>query len=482
MHPAVGLTRPGDLDYVTRVRACRALLDERFDPRRTLLRLLPLAMRMAGPREALWHALVRRNYGASHFIVGRDHAGPGPDSSGRPLFGPFEAQELALRHEDEMGVTIVPLRRARVPARPGSLRRGRPRAPATRVARLSGTDVRDRLARGEPLPEWFTRPEVAEVLRSAHPPRFEDGFCVWFTGLPASGKSSSAEALAALLVERGRRVTVLDGDVVRTHLSQGLGFSRVDRDANVLRIGFVAAEIVKHRGVALCAAVSPYREARDRCRALVGAARFVEVFVDTPLRLCEERDPKGLYARARRGEVSRITGIDDPYEPPERPEVVLHTDDATVLDNARLVVPPSSLEATCERESAGGSPWARPPWAARSLILAAVAWSSLVLATFGRHSLVAVLLLTVVLLLPVGILLRRVRLARGQGRRPLSRRPRRSVPLRATCRGGPGPSATSIPGSTWPTAPTSPAAAPWPSTTPWSIPPSTCPGPTPRVG
>jgi sulfate adenylyltransferase len=339
IHPVVGLTKPGDVDHYTRVRAYRALVDRYYDPTRTVLSLLPLAMRMAGPREALWHAIIRRNYGASHFIVGRDHAGPGRDSQGRPFYGPYDAQKLASGFESETGVRIIPFKELvylpdeeryeevdRVP-------------PGVRVTSISGTEVRDAyLARGRALPAWFTRPETAAILRSLHPPTEERGFCVWMTGLSGAGKSTIADVLVVLLMERGRRVTVLDGDVVRTHLSKGLGFSREDRDANILRIGFVAAEIVRHGGVAVCAAVSPYRAARQRVREMVGETAFVEVFVDTPLEVCERRDTKGLYARARRGDLKQFTGIDAPYEAPLDPALRLTTTDCAPDDNARRIV------------------------------------------------------------------------------------------------------------------------------------------------
>lgn len=325
LHPSVGMTRPGDVDHVTRVRTYEAVVSRHLDPSRSLLALLPLAMRMAGPREALWHALIRRNHGASHFIVGRDHAGPGPRSDGKPFFGPFEAQELVERHASEIGVEMVRFGELVYLPDHGRYEEASRVSPGTRTLGLSGTAVRDMLARGEELPEWFTRPEVARLLAEASPPRRRQGFCVWLTGLSGSGKSTTAEALAARLSERGRPVTILDGDIVRTHLSKGLGFSREDRDTNILRIGFVAAEVVRHGGAAICAAISPYRATRDRCREMVGADRFLEVFQDTPLEVCEARDTKGLYAKARAGLVKGVTGIDDPYEPPTGPEVVLGT-------------------------------------------------------------------------------------------------------------------------------------------------------------
>ena len=338
LHPSVGMTKPGDVDHYTRVRIYK-LVAGHYDPDRILLSLLPLAMRMAGPREALWHALIRRNHGANHFIVGRDHASPGVDSSGRPFYGPYDAQELVGRHGDELGVKMVPFREL-VYVPDADRYEEAVRLPAgTRTASISGTQLRDEyLHNGKALPGWFTRPEVAEVLAEVYPPRFRQGACVWFTGLSGAGKSTIADVLTVLLLEHGRQMTVLDGDVVRTHLSKGLGFSKEDRDTNIRRIGFVAAEIVRHGGLVICAAVSPYRAARSDVRNMIGTDRFVEVFVDTPLEVCEQRDTKGLYAKARRGEIAAFTGISDPYERPLSPEITLDTVATTPEDNARQVV------------------------------------------------------------------------------------------------------------------------------------------------
>ncbi|MDX2031506.1 MAG: bifunctional sulfate adenylyltransferase/adenylylsulfate kinase [Blastocatellia bacterium] len=326
LHPVVGVTKPGDVDHFSRVRTYRALTESYFPQDRVLLSLLPLAMRMAGPREALWHAIIRRNYGANHFIVGRDHAGPGNDSQGKPFYGPYDAQRLVERHSEELGITAVPFSElVYLPDEDRYEEAARVTA-ETRTLSLSGTQVRDEyLNRGRLLPDWFTRPEVAEILAETYPPRHRQGVCIWFTGLSGAGKSTTAEILACYIEEQGRQVTVLDGDVVRTHLSKGLGFSQADRDTNIRRIGFVAAEIVRHGGIAICAAISPYRATRDEVRRMVGSDRFIEVFVDTPLAVCEERDIKGLYAQARRGEIKGVTGIDDPYEAPLQPEITLDT-------------------------------------------------------------------------------------------------------------------------------------------------------------
>ena len=339
LHPVVGLTKPGDIDYFTRVRTYRALANNYYDPNHMLLALLPLAMRMAGPREALWHALIRRNYGANHMIIGRDHASPGNDSNGKPFYGPYDAQDLVKGVEEELGVKAVPFGEfVYLPdeQRYEDVRKLKPNAT---VAQLSGTQARDWYRDGGvDLPDWFARPEVAAAIAETYPPRFKQGFCIWFTGLSAAGKSTTAEILTVLLQELGRQVTLLDGDVVRNNLSRGLGFSKDDRDANIRRIGFVASEIVRHHGAVICAAVSPYRSTRNGVRSLIGAERFIEVFVNTPIEECERRDSKGMYLKARRGEIKNFTGIDDPYEPPLQPELELNTTTHTAEENARLII------------------------------------------------------------------------------------------------------------------------------------------------
>lgn len=339
LHPVVGMTKPGDVDHYTRVRTYKTLAANYYDADRIVLSLLPLAMRMAGPREALWHALIRRNYGANHLIVGRGHAGPGKDSQGRPFYGPYDAQELVTRFSDELGVKMVPFRELRYLPDEDRYEEASRIAPNRETLSISGTQVRnDYLYKGRQLPAWFTRREVAEILSESYPPAHRQGVCIWLTGLSGSGKSTTADVLTILLMENGRQVTVLDGDVVRTHLSKGLGFSKADRDINIRRIGFVAGEIVRHGGTVICAAVSPYRATRNNVRNLVGSHNFIEVFVDTPLDVCEDRDVKGLYAKARRGEIKNFTGIDDPYERPEHAEVTLNTVSSTPQKNADLIL------------------------------------------------------------------------------------------------------------------------------------------------
>ncbi|MCY3573158.1 MAG: bifunctional sulfate adenylyltransferase/adenylylsulfate kinase [Chloroflexi bacterium] len=338
LHPVVGMTQPGDVDHYTRVRVYKTLIDTYYQADRSLLSLLPLAMRMGGPREAVWHAIIRRNYGANYFIIGRDHAGPGKDSSGKPFYGPYDAQDLLARHSQEIGVEALPFaemvylededryeERAKLPE-------------GARTRIISGTQVREEyLEAGIPLPAWFSRPEVADILAQSYPPRHRRGLCLWFTGLSGSGKSTTAERILNLLLEAGRNVTLLDGDVVRTHLSKGLGFSKADRDTNIRRIGYVASEIVRHGGLVICAAISPYRATRQDVRNLVGAG-FMEIHMATPLEFVEAHDIKGLYAKARRGEIKGFTGIDDPYEPPLNPEFTLTAVGTTAADNARLVI------------------------------------------------------------------------------------------------------------------------------------------------
>ncbi|MBN1287635.1 MAG: bifunctional sulfate adenylyltransferase/adenylylsulfate kinase [Anaerolineae bacterium] len=339
LHPVVGMTKPGDVDHYTRVRTYKALVENYYEHDRVALALLPLAMRMGGPREALWHALIRRNYGANHLVVGRDHAGPGEDSRGKPFYGPYDAQELVARHEDELGVKALPFRMMVYLPEEDRYEEVSKVPPETPTASLSGTQVRDHyLNKGKALPAWFTRPEVARILGESYPPRHKQGACIWFTGLSGAGKSTTADVLTVMLMEHGRQVTVLDGDVVRTHLSKGLGFSKEDRDTNIRRIGFVAAELVRHGGVVICAAISPYRATRRDVRNMVGSDSFVEVYVDTPLEVCEARDPKGLYAKARAGAIKDFTGVDDPYEPPHDPEITLDTVHATPQGNAQRII------------------------------------------------------------------------------------------------------------------------------------------------
>ena len=338
LHPVVGLTKAGDVDYYSRVQTYKILTEKYYDKSRVLLALLPLAMRFAGPREALWHAVIRRNYGANFLIVGRDHASAGLDSDGVPFYAPYAAQELVEKFSEEIGVGVAAFEEFVYLPETETYEEAS-KAPANKsFFRLSGTEVREEfLNKGRKLPAWFTRPEVAQILEESFPARHRQGICVWFTGLSGAGKSTTAEILTAMLSAGGRRVTLLDGDIVRTHLSAGLGFDKTGRDMNVRRIGFVASEIVRHGGVAVCAAISPYRATRAEVRKMVGE-NFVEVFVDTPLAVCEQRDAKGMYARAHRGEIKDFTGIDDVYESPQNAEITLDTINQSPEEGARLII------------------------------------------------------------------------------------------------------------------------------------------------
>jgi sulfate adenylyltransferase len=322
IHPVVGLTKPGDVDHYTRVRCYQHVLPKYTDDS-AMLSLLPLAMRMAGPREALWHAIIRKNYGCNMFIVGRDHASPGSGKDGQPFYGPYDAQDLLKEHEKELGIKMVPFQlMVYVPSKDAYVPKDELEE-NEEFNMISGTDLRDRLRNDEEIPEWFSYPEVVAELRRFRPALDKRGFTVFFTGLSGSGKSTLANGLLVKLMEDGRRpVTLLDGDIVRTHLSSELGFSQEHRKLNVRRIGFVASEITKNGGIALCAPIAPYQSDRRFNRELISPlGGFIEVFVDTSLAVCEERDVKGLYALAREGKLKQFTGIDDPYEEPENPEI-----------------------------------------------------------------------------------------------------------------------------------------------------------------
>jgi sulfate adenylyltransferase len=339
IHPVVGMTKPGDVDHYTRVRCYEALL-ETYPDHLAELSLLPLAMRMGGPREALWHAIIRKNFGCTHLIVGRDHAGPGSDSTGTPFYGPYDAQELLEAHTDELGIEMVPFRL--MVYLPDEQRY----APVDEVGEgtatvsISGTELREKLQTGEQIPGWFTFPAVAEELRRTHPPRDRQGFTVFFTGLSGSGKSTIANVLQTRLLELGgRSITFLDGDLVRRHLSSELGFSKEHRDLNIRRIGFVASEVTRHGGIAVCAPIAPYAQTRQDVRDMVErGGGFVLVHVSTPLEVCEERDRKGLYAKAREGIIREFTGISDPYEEPTDAELTIDTTTCSPQEAAARII------------------------------------------------------------------------------------------------------------------------------------------------
>ena len=327
IQPIVGMTKPGDIDHYTRVRCYERILEE-YPEQTTTLSLLNLAMRMAGPREAVWHAIIRKNYGCTHFIVGRDHAGPGNDENGEPFYGPYDAQELFKEHEKELDITMVPFQLMVYVEDRAQYMPIDETTPKMKVRTISGTEFRRRLREGLDMPEWFSYPGIVEELRKLHPPRHKQGFTVFFTGLSGSGKSTIANALLVKMLENGdRQVTLLDGDHVRKNLSSELGFSKEHRNLNITRIGYVAAEITKNNGVAICAPIAPYTATRRQVRSMIEIhGGFIEVHVATSLEVCEKRDRKGLYAKARAGLIKEFTGIDDPYEAPENAEIVIDTE------------------------------------------------------------------------------------------------------------------------------------------------------------
>jgi len=326
IHPVVGMTKPGDVDHYTRVRCYEKIL-ERYPEQTTTLSLLNLSMRMGGPRETIWHALIRKNYGCTHFIVGRDHAGPGNTPDGTPFYEPYEAQELYKKFHDEMDITMVPFQQMVYVEDRAQYIPVNETTSEMKVVNISGTEFRRRLREGLDIPEWFSYGEIIQELRKIYPPKHQQGFTVFFTGLSGSGKSTIANALLVKMLENGnRRVTILDGDVVRKNLSSELGFSKEHRDLNIKRIGYVAAEITKNGGVAICAPIAPYEKTRKEVRSMIEeVGGFVEIFVNTPLEECEKRDRKGLYALARAGKIKDFTGIDDPYEIPKDPEMAIDT-------------------------------------------------------------------------------------------------------------------------------------------------------------
>ena len=339
IHPSVGMTKPGDVDYFTRVR-CYQLLLSKFPPGTVKLSLLPLAMRMGGPREAIWHALIRKNHGCTHFIVGRDHAGPGNDTNGKPFYGPYEAQELFKKHETDVGVSMVQFNMMVYLEDEDKYVPDNEVTKGSRVLNISGTELRQRLNEGRDIPTWFTYPEVVQELRRSYPPRHKQGVTIFFTGLSGSGKSTIANVLLTKFLETGGRpVTLLDGDLVRKHLSSELGFSKEHRDINIRRIGYVASEITKNGGIAICAPIAPYDAVRKQVRAMIEPwGGFILVHISTPLETCEQRDRKGLYAKARAGIVKEFTGISDPYEEPKDAEVIINTADLTPEEAAQEVI------------------------------------------------------------------------------------------------------------------------------------------------
>ncbi|PTX57032.1 sulfate adenylyltransferase [Litoreibacter ponti] len=341
IHPVVGMTKPGDIDHFTRVRCYEAVLDQ-YPSSTTSMSLLNLAMRMAGPREAVWHGLIRKNHGCTHFIVGRDHAGPGKNSAGEDFYGPYDAQDLFREHQEEIGIEMVDFKHMvyvqdRAQYEPADEIMDKD---DVTILNISGTELRRRLAEGLEIPEWFSFPAVVEELRKSRPPRANQGFTVFFTGFSGSGKSTIANALMVKLMEMGGRpVTLLDGDIVRKNLSSELGFSKEHRDLNIRRIGYVASEITKNGGIAICAPIAPYATTRRAVREEIeGFGAFIEVHVATSIEECERRDRKGLYKLAREGKIKEFTGISDPYDVPENPELRVETENVEVDNCAHQVI------------------------------------------------------------------------------------------------------------------------------------------------
>ena len=339
IHPVVGMTKPGDVDHFTRVRCYEAVLDK-YPASTTHMSLLNLAMRMAGPREALWHCIIRRNHGLTHFIIGRDHAGPGKNSAGKDFYDPYAAQELVARHQKEVGIEMVDFKQMVYVQERAQYFPIDEVPEGTTVLDISGTELRRRLREGLEIPDWFSFPEVVTQLRRTSPARDKQGFTVFFTGLSGSGKSTIANALMVKLMEMGGRpVTLLDGDQVRKHLSSELGFSKEHRDINIRRIGYVASEITKNGGIAICAPIAPYTATRRAVREMVETnGAFIEVHVATSVEECERRDRKGLYKLAREGKIKEFTGISDPYEIPDAPELRVETEGTEVDHCAHQVI------------------------------------------------------------------------------------------------------------------------------------------------
>ncbi|MDH3693183.1 MAG: bifunctional sulfate adenylyltransferase/adenylylsulfate kinase [Gammaproteobacteria bacterium] len=345
IHPVVGHSIAGDIDRFARVRCYERLLRE-YPEQTTALSLLPLAMRMAGPREALWHAIIRKNYGCTHFIIGHDHAGPGKDGNGEPFYSPYAAQELLEQYQDELDITPVPFKRMVYVVNRAQYLPEDEVKDNQRTLEISSAEFRRRLREGLKIDDWFSYPAVVEELRKTIPPRDRQGLTIFFTGLSGAGKSTIANALMVKLMEQGRRrVTLLDGDIVRKNLSSELGFSHEHRDLNIQRIGFVASEITKNGGIAICAPIAPYKSTRRKVRSMIEAVGgFIEVYVSTSLEECEARDRKGLYARARAGIIPEFTGISDPYEVPERAEMEIDTKNLTPdLAAHRIIIKLESL-------------------------------------------------------------------------------------------------------------------------------------------
>ncbi|MDY7031611.1 MAG: bifunctional sulfate adenylyltransferase/adenylylsulfate kinase, partial [Thermodesulfobacteriota bacterium] len=323
LQPIVGFTHPGDIDHYTRVR-CYQEIVKKYPPNMIMLGLIPLAMRMAGPREALWQAMIRKNYGCSHFMVADDHGDPFANNTGAERFYPLHsAQEMVKEYEKETRIQMVPLKKMVYVEDKAQYIPADEVQSGMKVMHISSSELRRRLENDLEIPEWFSYPEVVKELRWACPPRAKQGFTIFLTGLSGAGKSTIAKVLMVKFMEmRDRPVTLLDGDIVRKNLSSELNFSKGHRNLNITRIGFVASEITKNGGIAICAPIAPYEESRREVRELISRyGGFIEAYISTPLNVCEQRDRKGIYAKARSGKIKGFTGVDDPYIPPSNAEI-----------------------------------------------------------------------------------------------------------------------------------------------------------------
>ena len=339
MHPVVGISKPGDIDHFTRVKCYQHII--KYYPEDSVeLSLINLAMRMAGPKEALWHAIIRKNYGCNHIIIGRDHAGPGVDAEGKPYYQPYDAQELISQYQEELEIKMIPFQEMVFAKNKKTYLPLDEIKEDEQIERLSGTQFKELLKQRIEIPSWYSFPEVIHELRRRYPKLHNQGLTVFFTGLSGAGKSTLANALMYKLMEmEDRPITLLDGDIVRQHLSSELGFSKEDRDIHVKRIGYVASEITKHGGVAICAPIAPYSNTRRIVRNMIDdVGSFIEIHVSTPLSVCEERDVKGLYKRARAGKILEFTGVSDPYEEPQNPEITIDTSDITVEESSEIIL------------------------------------------------------------------------------------------------------------------------------------------------
>ena len=339
IHPVIGISKPGDIDHFTRVK-CYQHIIKHYPENSVELSLINLAMRMAGPKEALWHAIIRKNYGCNYIIIGRDHAGPGVDAKGKPYYQPYDAQELISQYQEELEIKMVPFQEMVFAKNKRNYLPLDQIKEEEQIETLSGTQFKELLKQRTEIPNWYSFPEVVHELRRRYPKLHNQGLTVFFTGLSGAGKSTLANALVYKLMEmEDRPITLLDGDIVRQHLSSELGFSKEDRDIHVKRIGYVASEITKHGGVAICAPIAPYSNTRKTVRNMIDeVGSFVEIHVSTPLSVCEERDVKGLYKRARAGKILDFTGVSDPYEEPQNPEITIDTSDISVEESSAIII------------------------------------------------------------------------------------------------------------------------------------------------